>query len=125
MKDQELNKLVEKIRSGFKNAKHLLKPHWKTKNIESGIDSTGFCYIASEVLFHMLGGLSSGYKPRYYKINEQETHWWLYNDKTGDIIDPTFDQFPFKIDYSKGKKACFLTGYNKISKKALKFMEML
>ena len=84
---------MNKIRAVFHlpEAKQLLTPYWRAKNEQSEIASTGFCYIATEALFHLIGGVDSKYKPCYFKENG-ESHWWLINEKNR-ILDPTFDQY--------------------------------
>ena len=114
---------MKKIRSVFKlpEAKQLLTPYWRTKNEQSNIASTGFCYIATEALFHMIGGINSEYRPCYIK-EDNETHWWLVNGKNH-VLDPTFDQYEFVVPpYHLGKKAGFLNGYSKPSKRAAKIL---
>lgn len=125
-KEMDLShKLIEEIRTIFKHteAKKLLRPEWRKKNLESQIDSTGFCYIAAEVLFHLMGGLESGFFPMVGRRGEI-THWWLQN-KAGKILDPTHDQFKEKFPYNTGRKACFLTGYTRPSKKSIVLMGLL
>ena len=119
-------RIINKIRDGFGKAKHLLKPYWRQQNLESGINSTGFCYIGTEALFHLLGGLESGYKPRYYKYPNGDTHWWLYNEKTQSVLDPTFDQDEDVSQYYPlGKNAGFLTGYQKPSNNTKEFIKII
>jgi hypothetical protein len=66
----------------------------------------GHCYIASEAIYHLSGGKSSGLVPQYIKVNGI-SHWYLkYGNK---IIDPTAGQFNFAIDYSNGVGRGFLT----------------
>jgi hypothetical protein len=108
-------------------ARKLLSPSWRKMNEQSGIPSTGFCYIASEALFHMIGDKNRTFTPRVasYKIGETwwgesitATHWWLEDD-WGKILDPTADQFePLFPPYELGKYCPFLTGYQNMSHKA-------
>ena len=100
-----LNKNITSIRKTFrlKKAKELLSQYWFIKNKKGKIHSIGFCYIATEALFHLIGGEKSGYFPCYYKI-KNESHWWLQN-KDGHILDPTMDQYkPKKPNYKLGKR---------------------
>ena len=114
---------MNKIRAVFHlpEAKQLLTPYWRAKNEQSEIASTGFCYIATEALFHLIGGVDSKYKPCYFKENG-ESHWWLINEKNR-ILDPTFDQYGLETPpYHLGKRAGFLNGYSKPSKRAAKIL---
>jgi ribosomal protein S18 acetylase RimI-like enzyme len=67
----------------------------------------GHCYVASEALYHMLGGAAGGWKPMHVK-HEGAPHWYLQND-SGEVIDPTAEQFKTAVPYSKGKGKGFLT----------------
>ena len=117
---------IKRIRKTFKlpEAKNLLTKGWKIANQSSGIDSMGFCYIATEALFHMLGGKDNGYKPVCGKLLGG-THWWLIN-KSGIILDPTQDQLwciPEQM-YDTGCGCGFQNGYEKPSKRATKLIEL-
>lgn len=85
----------------------------------------GNCYVATEALFHILGGRAAGWKAmrvtcREYRAAEgprracnTETHWFLRH-KSGLIIDPSVRQFKrkgwwVKPDYSKARGSGFLT----------------
>lgn len=109
-------KAIIQIRSAFPKALRLLTPYWRAQNESSSTPSTGFCYIGTEALFHMIGGIKSGFKPVYLKEGE-ETHWWLIND-AGVILDVTFDQYDNTPPYHMGKKAGFMNGYGKPSRRA-------
>lgn len=66
----------------------------------------GHCYIASETIYHLMGGKESGITPQYIKVNGI-SHWYLkYGEE---IIDPTAGQFNFDIDYNEGRGKGFLT----------------
>ena len=100
----------------------LLKPYWRKVNKESGIHTTGHCYAASEALFYMLGGRDkSPYRPKILKI-ETGTHWFLEHKDTGEILDPTYTQFPNGVDYSKGKGKMFMQQSDR-SKEIIKRLE--
>lgn len=74
----------------------LLTKEWREANESADTPSTGFCYIAAEAVYNLLGGESSGYVPMCATARHQGekiwTHWWLENNK-GKKVDPTFDQF--------------------------------
>ena len=68
----------------------------------------GHCYVASEALFHMLGGLDSGWYSCQGRV-EGVSHWWLENER-GDVLDPTGAQFERVPDYlMAGQPRGFLT----------------
>jgi len=70
----------------------------------------GHCYVASETLYHLLGGKMSPYVPFRARDRNGVVHWWLGNG--GRIIDPTASQY-FLEDaqppYQTGKHCSFLT----------------
>lgn len=67
----------------------------------------GHCYVASEALFHLLGGYSAGWTARYLR-HEGSPHWFLQH-KDGTVIDPTEDQFSTPVPYHLGRGIGFLT----------------
>jgi len=70
----------------------------------------GHCYVASEAMYHLLGGVRSGYTPQ--QINhEGESHWYLRHKETGKILDPTANQFETPVPYEKGRGKGFLTAH--------------
>lgn len=110
----------------LKEAKLLLRPDWRALN-DNGPHSTGFCYIAAEACFHLLGGREGGVLS-YYAAYEEDgmrcTHWWLR--RNGRIIDPTASQYTalgLKPPYHLGKGVGFLT--KNPSRRARSLMEMV
>jgi hypothetical protein len=69
--------------------------------------TTGHCYVASEAVYHSLGGKAAGYTPMQIK-HEGTSHWFLKH-KSGDVVDPTADQFKTPVPYEKAKGRGFLT----------------
>ncbi|MCM0605472.1 MAG: hypothetical protein KA715_05230 [Xanthomonadaceae bacterium] len=99
-RDQIL-RVVSAARSSFKalaNDPEILDPIWRELNQKHpDIPSTGFCTLASNAVYHLLGGKSVGLTPMQatYKdprIKGNASHWWL-KDADGNIIDPTWDQY--------------------------------
>ena len=64
--------------------------------------------MASEALYHLLGGKGAGWKPMTLK-HEGVTHWYLTNTITGQLLDPTAVQFATWPDHAKGRGRGFLT----------------
>lgn len=92
---------------------NMLKPHYK-KQWTADNPTFGYCYIVSEAIYHYG---DSEYEP--YCINYGEgigTHWFLIDKHSGEIIDFTQDQFPFKVDHSIGRRQAFLKGGTKTSR---------
>ena len=68
---------------------------------------TGHCYVASEVLFHALGGKQAGWHP-VFLYHEEQPHWYLENDD-GTVLDFTSSQFDTPPPYGTGVRRGFLT----------------
>ncbi len=107
-------------------AKALLRKDWREAN-HGAPHATGFCYIAAEAAFHLLGGKSGGLKSHcavYLEDGKRCTHWWLTQGKR--IIDPTASQYlELGLDppYHLGKGSGFLT--KQPSKRAARLMEIV
>lgn len=67
----------------------------------------GHCYVASEVLYHQLGGKAAGWTPQTVR-HEGGPHWYLKH-QDGTVIDPTCDQFVTPVPYEEGRGCGFLT----------------
>ncbi len=65
------------------------------------------CYVASEALYHLLGGKEAGWTPQVMRVGS-ETHWFLKH-RGGLILDPTASQFAVPPDYSRARGSGFLT----------------
>jgi len=95
--------LINKVRSVFPQCENLRKPAYKG----NPIPSAGHCYIASELIYHALGGKEAGWTPNVL-THENSTHWFLRHTD-GTILDPTSDQFSTPVPYEQGKGCGFLT----------------
>lgn len=97
--------LINKIQSVL--TPDLLKGIW---NKQFDNPMAGHCYAATEALFWLLGGPDSDWKPYVLshktfpdRLAEGETHWFLKNKNTGEILDPTKEQFEdTPIPYDNG-----------------------
>ena len=111
-------KLIQKIQSVL--SPDLLKPSWTLR----GHPLSGHRYVASEVLYH-LWGKKKGFKPQVIEVEIQPslwvTHWYLKKGVV--ILDPTSEQFPFRIPYNEGRGCGFLT--SKPSKRAKEVIRRL
>lgn len=67
----------------------------------------GHCYVASEALYHLLGGRAAGWTPEHIK-HEGVSHWYLRH-ASGEVLDPTVAQFSTTPDYRQGCPKGFLT----------------
>lgn len=107
-----------------------LKGRWKENYNPEEHPTTGHCYLATEVLYWILGGTNSDWMPHVLTskvwsdgLGEGETHWFLKNKKTGKILDPTEQQFNGKkIDYDAGipnGMMCYPVGGSKRARKII------
>lgn len=66
----------------------------------------GHCYVAAEALWHLLK--DPAWVPQH--LNHGGPHWYLKHSTTGEILDPTHDQFEScPIPYHRGRGKGFLT----------------
>ena len=93
----------------------------------------GNCYVATEALYHILGGKSGAWKPKRMKIGS-ETHWFLEHKFWRIRIDASRLQFTAKQrkkleamfeegSYDKAVGSGFLT--KRPSKRARKLIKQL
>jgi hypothetical protein len=97
----------------------LLSPEWAALRGEGDHPLKGYCYVASEALYHLAGGMDSGLTVRRCSLPKGGTHWWLV-DSNGEVVDPTAEQFADPPPYSTGVRTSFLS--QKPSKRALRLI---
>jgi hypothetical protein len=100
--------LIQVIRQNL--SPDLLKPAFR-KNWTAENPTYGHCYVATETLYHLLGGKKSGWKPCVGKDEAGNCHWWLQNE-AGERLDVTDEQYLYKAQkppYEKGRGCGFLT----------------
>lgn len=74
----------------------------KFRKKDLNFPTKGYCYIASEAIFHLIPNCKS-----FYIKHENDSHWFLkYKNQ---IIDPTFDQFNILPNYNNAIGKGFLT----------------
>lgn len=99
---KKIDRIVEKVKSHLSD--DLRQPQYRGK--ENCL--AGHCYVASEAVYHMLGGQQAGWVPQSIQ-HEGGPHWYLKHKFSGFIVDPTVSQFNTPPDYSKGVGRGFLT----------------
>jgi hypothetical protein len=77
----------------------------------------GQCYVASEAIFYLTGAKAGPWRPEHLK-HEGTQHWFLRNQTTREVLDPTASQFRTPVPYDRGMPAGFLTGYERPSHRA-------
>lgn len=77
----------------------LLKQPYRQQVEQGAHPCTGHCYVASEALYHLMGGKEAGYKPMNIQ-HEGGPHWWL--DGPGGRHDLTAEQFSSPVPYHQG-----------------------
>jgi hypothetical protein len=98
-----LCRLISQLRSTFAwpAARNLLYPQWR--HLQPA--SAGFCYMASEIIYHAFGGPPSGLRLQVATPDDMYTHYWL-RDSDDMIIDPTADQLGDpRCHYTVGRNA--------------------
>jgi len=104
---QEFNESVSLINKIKKNlTPDLLKGSYKNSNPQN---YSGYCYVATEAFYWMMGGPQSEYYPCVLGhkdwpegLDKGKTHWFLKNRKTGKVVDITKEQFDLPIPYNRG-----------------------
>jgi hypothetical protein len=72
----------------------------------------GQCYVASEALFHLTGGVEQWYVERTSVLVDGKwiTHWYLRDRENLRVVDLTAEQFgDRKIPYGAGTRTGFFT----------------
>ncbi len=99
-----------------------LRPEYRAKHALGCDPTTGFCSIAAEAAWAMLGGRAAGYELVQVK-HEGGPHWFVRFMPTGRIIDPTRAQFSTKPPYELGRAqstgARHGTGYQHLGRRDL------
>ena len=92
------------------NVQRALTPDLLHKDFRSvrGHPMAGHCYVASEALWHLLGGYKSVWRPTFIR-HEATPHWFLRGPQ-GAVLDPTAEQFATPVPYAEGIGKGFLTG---------------
>lgn len=112
------------MKNWIRQIKKVLKESDDLRNIKwqgSSNYLAGHCYVASEVIYYLLGGKKNGWTPYTYK-RYNIVHWWI-QDKSGQIIDITAKQFNKPIPYHKGRGRGFLT--KRLSKRAKQLLQRI
>lgn len=80
------------------------------------------CYICAEAAYHLFGK-QAGFVP-YVHSHGHGTHWWLYNEDSGELLDPSLPQHRGRrYAYEKGHRGNFLT--DKPSRRARELMRRM
>jgi hypothetical protein len=79
-----------------------LKPEYRRRHAAGCDPATGFCSVAVEAMWAMLGGNAAGYERRQIR-HEGGSHWFLADVVGGRWIDPTRSQFATPVPYEKGR----------------------
>ena len=103
--------IINILRNSFSSdliKRKVLDENWYQENIDSGVDSTGFCFAASEVLYRLTGGTNIW---QVVSINDPRdwyngTHYFLKRRQNSEIVDITADQYTSRgiiIPYDVGR----------------------
>ena len=80
-----LDELIRRVQAALSD--DLRRPPWRG----AADPLAGHCYVASEALYHLLGGARSGLRPQQVE-HEGASHWYLRGG-SGRAYDPTAGQF--------------------------------
>jgi len=104
-----LSDIVDRVRGVLAGSDDLRRPEYRgNPNFYAG-----HCYVASEAIYHLAKNEGIKLKPMFV-YHEHTPHWYLCD--SGEILDPTKEQFSTPVDYSSAKGKGFLT--KKPSKRA-------
>lgn len=92
------------IRDALRSSDDLRKPEWRGHPHPMA----GHCYVASEALWHVLGGMQSEWRPEVLDAGTCK-HWYLRSKRTRLVLDVTGDQFETQPPYENGRGCGFLT----------------
>lgn len=79
-----------------------LKPEYQRRHRAGCDPTTGFCSVAVEAMWALLGGNAAGYERRQIR-HEGSSHWFLADVVGRRYIDPTAAQFATPVPYAKGR----------------------
>ena len=104
---EPLQLLKKQIQSAL--SPDLLTPQWRKIAEDKNNPMCGHCYAATEAAFWSLGGPKSDWTPQVVgnkqwsgSLQPGETHWFLKNSETGEILDVTAGQFDTPVPYETG-----------------------
>jgi hypothetical protein len=101
------SRLITRIQNAL--SLDLLHPSYPPDEISYREATRNHCYVATEAAYHLFGR-GAGFVPYVFNYGEGRTHWWLKNEQTGAVLDPTAPQLRGKTSvYAKGRRASFLT----------------
>lgn len=86
----------------------LLREPYRARVLAGAHPTTGHCYVASEALWHLLGGPASRWGPAFVR-HEGSPHWFLRQKDGRGVLDPTVRQFREEPPYARGVNKGFLT----------------
>ena len=119
----EISKIISDLLVSFKNEtikRDVLDDEWYVVNKQNNVDSAGFCFYASEVIYRLTGGKDNWIIKRISEEDFREgPHYYLMSKIDNSILDITSDQytkFGIEIPYEKGKGR----GLQRVSIKARK-----
>ena len=86
----------------------LLSAEWAASCRDGDHPLKGYCYVASEALYHLAGGATAGLSVYRCPLPNGGSHWWLV-DTNGQVLDPTAEQFSSPPLYAQGIRTSLLS----------------
>lgn len=108
--------LVEAVRASL--TPELLRRTWRDYAAAhpEQPSTTGHCYVAAEALYYLLGDERTQWQPHVVGLTLEDgshgTHWFLVHRRSGEVLDPTWDQFTEEerdILYATGRPAAWVS----------------
>lgn len=103
LNSQEEARFWAKVQKALASSDDLRRPQWRG----DPNPLAGHCYVASEALFHLMGGKAAGLTPHTVRV-DGVVHWFL-RTASGRIVDPTASQFEQEVPYHLSRGRGFLT----------------
>ena len=103
LNSQEEARFWGKVQKALEVSDDLRRPPWRG----APNPLAGHCYVASEALFHLMGGPAAGLTPHTVRVGDA-VHWFLRNAR-GDVLDLTAAQFDCEVPYHLSRGRGFLT----------------
>jgi len=103
MTPKEAHTIAQRIKETLPRCNDLRRRPWQ----DHPCPVAGHCYVASEALYHLLGGAAAGFTVHFIR-HEDAPHWFL-RDPAGQVLDLTAAQFETSVPYEEAKRKGFLT----------------
>ena len=95
------NRIVRTLQKVLASRPDLRLPRWREECSNDTCSLAGHCALGAEAAYWLLGHGKAGWK-QYHMKWEGISHWFVRNVKTGEVVDPTSEQYSTTPDYRLG-----------------------